>query len=79
MCRVRNVERVSTIVLCCVTLHNIQNKHHHGTYDYDRNLQDIANREPEQNIENDIEHIDENENLNGIQRQLQIIEFFNNQ
>lgn len=78
MCRVRSVERLSTIALCCVTLHNIQNKHRHGTYDYDENLQNIANREPMENNENNVDHIEENGDINGTQRQLQIIEFFNN-
>lgn len=65
-------------MLCCVTLHNIQNKHRNGAYDYDENLQNIANREPEPDNGDNMDYIHENENISGTQRQLQMISFFNN-
>lgn len=57
----------------------MQNKHRHGCYDYDVRLQAIANRELD-NTEhaNDYENEDNDNNITGIGRQLQMIEYFNN-
>lgn len=77
MCRIRGVRKVSNIVLCCVTLHNIQNKHRHGSYDYDARLEEISAREPVDEENSNGNHV-ENEETTGAQRQLQMIEYFIN-
>lgn len=70
--------RVVSIVMACVTLHNMQNHHRHGSYEYDDRLHNIAARVPAINdVFDNNGDIDVNINVTGIQRQLHMIEIFN--
>lgn len=72
--RVKNQSRVSAIVMCCITLHNMQNKYCNGIYD--GVLGDIANREP--NNENNQDEMENDfHQVQGYQRQREFIEYFN--
>lgn len=75
--RVKNKSRVSSIVTCCITLHNMQNKYCHGTYD--GIYGEIANRQPNNDDQNEVQQneIHQVQNVQGIQRQLEFIEYFN--
>lgn len=89
--RVRSPTNIANIILACVTLHNIQNVYRHGSYQYDQILERIANRlENENENENNDDDSDEDDDffqqnahqidirVNGAQRQLEYINYFNN-
>lgn len=42
--RFKSVERICIAVYACVTLHNMQNRFHRGSYRYDQTLNQMANR-----------------------------------
>lgn len=73
--------RVSAAIYACVTLHNLQNFSRNGSYDYDAELNRIANNE---NIGNDDQQGLDGNNPNhmdradGIGRQRELIEYFLN-
>lgn len=78
--RVRSPERISFIIYACAVLHNMQNNHRHGSYAYDDILNGIANRENEDVMVNAPIQLNEDEEANndidGIDRQREILEFF---
>lgn len=87
--RVRSPQNIANIILACVTLHNIQNVYRHGSYQYDQILERIANRIENENENNyddngeDDDFVQQNANqidirVNGTQRQLDYINYFNN-
>lgn len=78
MCRIRGVRKVSNIVLCCVTLHNMQNTFRHGSYEYDDRLGAIAAQVPLGEENENVNNVDNDNGATGAQRQLQMIEYFNN-
>lgn len=75
--RFQTVERICIAVYACVTLHNMQNKFHRGLYNYDQNLNRIANREDDMpdDDDNDNENQDYN-NQAGIMMQRKILQEF---
>lgn len=44
--RIKQPYKISTVIYACITLHNMQNKWHRGSYAYDTVLNGIANQEP---------------------------------
>lgn len=75
--RVKDTRRICGIIYSAITLHNMQNRHHRGSYAYDPVVNRIANQNP-----NDYEP--ENENVvdgvepqpNAIERQRNLILYF---
>lgn len=82
--RFRSPRRISNAIYATATLHNMQNFHRHGSYNFDRNLNAIANQEDENDIEAlpDMNEPDDNLLLNAdnaaVNRQREYIEYFNN-
>lgn len=72
--RIRNPIRIARAIYTCVTLHNMQNIHHRGSYVYDAVLNRIAH-EPPPNDNNTIDNQLQNdeEEMNGVIRQRQIL------
>lgn len=81
--RVRSPERISYIIYACATLHNMQNNYRHGSYAYDAILNEIANRDAEDDVLNAQIPLNEDEEalneMDGIDRQLELLEFFQHQ
>lgn len=80
--RIRSPVRIANVIYATATLHNMQNFHRRGSYEYDSNLNAIAQRENNDgNIENDFgdagEEEDENRFNDGANRQLELLEYFN--
>lgn len=74
--RVKEPRNISTIIYTCVTLHNMQNAFHRGSYSYDDVLNRIANQEiPNDPEEPQFQEVQEND-LAGVNRQRQILEYF---
>lgn len=80
--RIRDPVRISNLIYATATLHNMQNFFRHGSYDFDERLNLIAHRDFE-----DFEHLEEIEgdgegnrfaDIAATNKQLQIIEYFNN-
>lgn len=69
-------KRVSTAIYACITLHNMQNFFRHGSYDFDEELFRIANREHNGENNEIPNQNDEDENIEGIERQRQLLEYF---
>lgn len=77
--RFRKPERIANAIYTCVVLHNMQNRHHRGSYRYDQILNRIANGELQNvganMVQNNPMPID-NDPMAGIIRQRQILEHF---
>lgn len=77
--RIRNPVRITNAINACVALHNMQNKHRRGSYEYDTVLNRIANQNPNHDVIENVENV-ENEgdanNTSGVDRQRQILEYF---
>lgn len=77
--RFRSPERISKAIYATATLHNMQNFHRHGSYDYDNHLNAIANREyeemPDEREEENIQMF--HDDVAGINRQREFLEYFN--
>lgn len=79
--RFRTPARISNAIYATATLHNMQNFHRHGSYDYDNNLNAIRNRESEEMPDGD-EDDDENvqivrdDDVAGVNRQREFLEYF---
>lgn len=68
--------RVSIAIYACITLHNMQNFFKHGSYSYDDELFRIANGEPnEEEVDENLNHHNMR-NIDGIERQRQLLEYF---
>lgn len=76
--RIRDPVRISNAIYSCITLHNMQNVYHRGSYTHDDTLHRIANRQFNDDLDDDHHnHHDDIENeRNGIIRQRRILEYF---
>lgn len=80
--RIRAPHRIANAIYTAATLHNMQKKNRHGSYDYDANLNSIVQRD--YNIDDEIEVEEEDEDENGrrfidmaaAERQLEYLEYF---
>lgn len=78
---VRSPRRCCTIIYSCAALHNMQNHYKHGSYRHDDILNGLANIEDDEAIplfepfplNEDEEALNE---MDGIERQRQLIEYF---
>lgn len=77
--RFTRTSRVCAAIYTCITLHNMQNFVRHGSYDYDANLNRIANGQYNEDDEIPIPE-EENDGPNdfhdGARRQRELIEYF---
>lgn len=83
--RVRSPTNISRIIMSCITIHNIQNNYCHGSYSYDQRLDRMARRINEDEDEDEEDNQAQNNPLinavpqiNAVQRQRDIITYFNN-
>lgn len=80
--RVKNPVRISNIIYACITLHNMQNKYHRGSYAFDDTLNRIASTAPSAETHDEQNNSGENpennlqNDINAINRQRQILEYF---
>lgn len=79
--RIRNPTYIAAIIYSCVTLHNMQNNFHRGSYAYDSLLNQLTNPNMHQQIQpiitqpnQNIPH--QNDQNDGIIRQRQILQYF---
>lgn len=79
--RFRSPVRISNAIYATATLHNMQNFHRNGSYNFDRNLNAIANREHNEieiipNIDEHNAEIILNDDVAAVNRQREFIEYF---
>lgn len=79
--RIKEPSKISTVIYAAATLHNMQNSHCRGSYQYDTVLNRIANGEPNENPTDDqnvedvmIANIQGGDN--AVRRQMNLIEYF---
>lgn len=78
--RIRSPRRISNAIYTCATLHNMQNKFRHGSYQFDQVLNMIANRDLNVDDEifdfNDDNVVQDANEVDGVERQRFLLEYF---